>query len=385
MPACLAARFLASLTLLAASVGFIALGPAATAQAQDRVVNVYNWTDYIDPTVLDDFTRETGIRVVYDMYDNNEIVETKLLAGRSGYDVVAPSGPFLARLIRAGVFLKLEKSKLTNAGNIWPEVAARLATHDPGNLHAVNYMWGTTGIGINVARVRERLGPNAPLNSWDLLMKPEFSSKLKDCGINVLDARSTSFRCVMKYLASTRLQGGGDLRKARTPLVKVRRQCPQVHSSRVHQRAANGEICLAVRLFGRCVQARSARRKPGNVESPTSSEGRALMWFDRFAFQRTPERGERTPSSISCCGLRLPPQQQCLLCQRQFAGAGAGEAGDPQQSGRLSRRGDIPAALHEHRLRRPHAENGDPAMDARQDRALIRPSPRGRRYKPGPA
>ena len=144
----------AALSALAA-VATLACGAAL---AQERVVNVYNWSDYIDPKVLESFTRETGIKVTYDTYDNNEIVETKLLAGKSGYDVVVPSGPFLQRLIQAGVFAKLDKAKLPNLKNMWPEIQQRLAVFDPGNQYAVNYMWGTTGIGINVQKVRQLLG-----------------------------------------------------------------------------------------------------------------------------------------------------------------------------------------------------------------------------------
>src|SRR5215204_7626433 len=125
----------------------VGLALLTAALAQERVVNVYNWSDYIDPKVLEDFTKETGIRVTYDTYDNNEIVETKLLAGQSGYDVVVPSGPFLQRLISAKVFQKLDKAKLPNLSNLWPEINQRLAVFDPGNQFAVNYMWGTTGLG----------------------------------------------------------------------------------------------------------------------------------------------------------------------------------------------------------------------------------------------
>ncbi len=116
--------------------------------------------------MLDAFTRETGIKVVYDTYDNNEILETRLLAGRSGYDIVVPSGPYLQRLIRAGAFRPLDKAKLKNLGNLWPDIMSRLAGYDPGNVYAIDYMWGTTGIGYNVALVREKLGPNVPVNSW---------------------------------------------------------------------------------------------------------------------------------------------------------------------------------------------------------------------------
>src|SRR3712207_4879187 len=184
----------AALSVLA--LGLAALGPGL---AQERVVNVYNWSDYIDPKVLEDFTKETGIKVVYDTYDNNEIVETKLLAGKSGYDIVVPSGPFLQRLIKANVFLKLDKAKLTNASNLWPDVMQRVTVFDPGNQYAVPYLWGTTGLGVNVQKVKQVLG-DMPLNTWDLLMKPEISSKLKGCGIHMLDSPEDLFPGILSYL-----------------------------------------------------------------------------------------------------------------------------------------------------------------------------------------
>src|SRR5215212_54110 len=146
---------------------------ALAAVAQERVVNVYNWSDYIDPKVLESFTKETGIKVTYDTYDNNEIVETKLLAGKSGYDVVVPSGPFLQRLIQAGVFAKLDKGKLPNLKNMWPEVMQRLQVYDPGN---------------------------QALNTWDLMLRWEVISKLKDCGVQILDAPEDIFPNVLNWL-----------------------------------------------------------------------------------------------------------------------------------------------------------------------------------------
>src|SRR5580693_7333095 len=147
---------------MARSIAIAALGLMALwtlpGAAQEHVVNVYNWSDYIAPTVIEDFTRQTGIKVRYDTFDSNDTLETKLLAGKSGYDVVVPTGFFLERQIKAGVFQKLDKSKLPNLVNIWPEIAQRLSIHDPGNLYAVNYMWGTTGLGYNVKKAREVLG-----------------------------------------------------------------------------------------------------------------------------------------------------------------------------------------------------------------------------------
>ncbi|HEV7983456.1 MAG TPA: extracellular solute-binding protein, partial [Xanthobacteraceae bacterium] len=159
-----------------AILGLAALAACAfawgSAAQSDRVVNVYNWSDYIAPTVLEDFTRQTGIRVRYDTFDSNDTLETKLLAGKSGYDVVVPTAYFLERQIKAGVFQKLDKAKLPNLVNVWPAIAARLAAHDPGNQYAVNYMWGTVGIGYNAKRAREILGPDAPIDGWGLVFDP---------------------------------------------------------------------------------------------------------------------------------------------------------------------------------------------------------------------
>ena len=171
-------RLISAAVMLAAST--------VLASAQERVVNVYNWSDYIDESILEDFTKETGIKVVYDVFDSNEVLETKLLAGSTGYDIVVPTGTFLARQIQAGVFQKLDKSKLPNLANMDPAISSRLEKYDPGNEHAINYMWGTTGIGINVDKVKERLG-DTPLNSWNIVFDQENISKLADCGIYMLD------------------------------------------------------------------------------------------------------------------------------------------------------------------------------------------------------
>jgi putrescine transport system substrate-binding protein len=159
-----------SFAIAAAAIALLWTGSAG---AQGQIVNVYNWSDYIEPTVIEDFTKETGIKVRYDTFDSNDTLETKLLAGKSGYDVVVPTGFFLERQIKAGVFQKLDKNKLPNLLNLWPEIAQRLAAHDPGNLYAVNYMWGTTGLGYNVKKAREILGADAKIDSWDIVFKPE--------------------------------------------------------------------------------------------------------------------------------------------------------------------------------------------------------------------
>jgi putrescine transport system substrate-binding protein len=255
------------------------------AAAQERTVNVYNWSDYVDPKVLEDFTKETGIRVVYDTYDNNEIVETKLLAGKSGYDLVVPSGPFLQRLITAGVFRKLDKSKLPNLQHMWPEVMQRLQVFDPGNQYAVNYMWGTTGIGINVKRVQQRLG-QAPLNTWDIVMRPEFVGKLKDCGVQMLDAPEDIFPGVLNYLGlNPDSKRNEDLTRAGDALFRIRGSIQKFHSSEYINALANGDICMAVGYSGDVLQARKRAEEAKNgveIAYVIPREG-ALMWFDSFA------------------------------------------------------------------------------------------------------
>src|SRR6476620_1155844 len=149
------------------------IAPAATQTKSERIVNVYNWTDYIAPNVMEEFTKETGIKARYDTFDSNDTLETKLLAGKSGYDVVVPTAYFLERQIKAGVFQKLDKAKLPNLANMWPEISQRLAAYDPGNQYAVNYMWGTTGIGYNIKAMRDRLGPNGKIDSWEIVFNPE--------------------------------------------------------------------------------------------------------------------------------------------------------------------------------------------------------------------
>ena len=181
-----------------AAISLMGVGVTSTLAA-DRQVNVYNWSDYIDESILEEFTKETGIKVRYDVFDSNDTLETKLLAGKSGYDVVVPTGPFLARQIKAGVFQKLDKTKLTNWGNLWPMVSERLAKYDPGNEYAVNYMWGTTGLGYNVDKV-QAIMPDAPVDSWKLVYDPEIAAKFKDCGIMMLDSADEIVPSVMNYL-----------------------------------------------------------------------------------------------------------------------------------------------------------------------------------------
>ena len=276
----------------AAVFAAILIGFAAVANAQpakERVVNVYNWSDYIDPTVLEDFTKETGIKVKYDTFDSNDMLETKLLAGRTGYDVVVPTAYFLARQIKAGVFQRLDKGKLPNLKNAWDEIAARLAVYDPGNQYAVNYMWGTTGIGYNVKKVREVLGADARIDSWDVVFRPEIVAKFKDCGVHVLDAADDVFAGALAYLnldPNTKEQA--DFEKAAALLTKIRPFVRKFHSSEYLNALASGEICLVFGYSGDVKQAekRAAEAKNGvEIAYAIPKEG-AQLWFDNLAIPK---------------------------------------------------------------------------------------------------
>src|SRR4249919_1682430 len=206
------ALLITALCLMAAPVG-----------SQTRTLNVYNWSDYVEPTMIDAFTKEAGIKVRYDTFDANETLETKLLAGKSGYDVVVPTAYFLERQVKAGVFQKLDKSKLKNLGNVWPDIAKRLAVYDPGNQYAVNYMWGTTGIGYNVKAMRERLGPNGKIDSWEIVFKPENLAKFKDCGVHMLDSADDLVPAALHYLGlNPNTTDAAELDKATDLLTKIR-------------------------------------------------------------------------------------------------------------------------------------------------------------------
>jgi putrescine transport system substrate-binding protein len=291
-----------SLKLLALVCG---LGlPAALASAQqqprpattEKVVNVFNWSDYIDPKVLEDFTHETGIKVVYDTYDSNEILETRLLAGKTGYDVVVPSATFLARQIKAGVFQKLDKSKLANFKNLWPEIMARLAKYDPGNEYAVDYMWFTTGIAYNAQRAKERLG-DRPLDTWDIVFKPENLRKFADCGVYVLDSPEDLISIALNYMKlNPDSKNPSDIRRAADLLGGMRRYVKKFHSSEYINALANGDICLAIGWAGDAFQARNRAREANNgvdINYVIPREG-TLMSMDTIAMPKDaphPEEG----------------------------------------------------------------------------------------------
>jgi putrescine transport system substrate-binding protein len=274
--------------VVAGLAAIVALAGGAVAQ-RERFVNVYNWSDYIAPGVLEDFTKQTGIRVRYDTFDSNDTLETKLLAGKSGYDVVVPTAYFLERQIKAGVFQKLDKAKLPNLANVWPAIAKRLAAHDPGNQYAVNYMWGTVGIGFNVKKAREILGPDTAIDSWGLVFDPARLAKFKDCGVHMLDSSDDILPTALHYLGrNPNSVDPADLEAAADLVSKIRPFVRKFHSSEYLNALAGGEICLVVGWSGDIKQAqkRAAEAKNGvDIGYAVPKEG-AQMFFDNLAIPK---------------------------------------------------------------------------------------------------
>ena len=284
-------RLLLILALIAAAGSGCSGALAAT--IGDRVVNFYNWSDYIDPAAIEAFTRETGIAVKYDTFDSNDILETKLLAGSSGYDLVVPTAYFLERQIKAGIFQKLDKSQLPNVANVWDEIARRLAAYDPGNLYAVNYMWGTTGIGYNVGSAKAILGTQAAIDSWDLVFKPEQIAKFKGCGVHMLDSSDDVLSAALNYLGlDANTSDQAQLEKAADILMKVRPFVRKFHSSEYLNALASGEICLALGFSGDIKQAQKRAGEARNgvdIGYVIPKEG-AQLWFDNLAIPRDARR-----------------------------------------------------------------------------------------------
>jgi putrescine transport system substrate-binding protein len=273
--------------LVAAAMLSAAVCSPATAQ---RIVNIYNWSDYIAPQVLERFSKETGIRVRYETFDSNDTLETKLLAGKSGYDVVIPTAYFMERQIKIGIFQKLDKTKLPNLVNLWPEISARLARYDPGNQYAVNYMWGTTGIGFNRKSAREVLGyAGLAVDSWDIVFRPEILSRFKDCGVHMLDSSDDVLPAALRYLGlDPNSTAEADLQRAADLVSRVRPFVRKFHSSEYVNALASGEICLVVGYSGDVKQAqkRAAEAKNGiDIAYVIPKEG-AQLWFDNLAIPR---------------------------------------------------------------------------------------------------
>ncbi len=257
---------------------------AASAQAGEEV-RIYNWSDYIDQNSVAEFEKETGIKVVYDVYDSNDILEAKLLAGNSGYDIVFPSANFMSRQIKAGVFQPLQKDKLTNKKYIWEFIADKIKPFDPDNKYSINYMWGTTGFGINEAKIKE-VAPDAPLDSWEMLFNPKYAEKIAKCGIYVLDTTDEMVPAALNYQGKDpNSHDMKDLKGFTEAFKPIRPYIKKFSNSDFIDALANGDICLAVGYSGDVIQAagRAADAKNGvKIKYVIPKEG-AKLWFDQMA------------------------------------------------------------------------------------------------------
>lgn len=249
-------------------------------------LRIYNWSDYIAADTIRNFEKESGTHVIYDVFDSNETLEVKLLSGNSGYDIVVPTSYFLATQIKAGVFQKLDKSKLPNLSHLDPELMQQLQKADPGNEYAIPYLWGTSGIGYNEKKVKEILGEDAPVDSLALILEPKYARKLAKCGIALIDSGDGVFPLVMKYLGlPPQSTDPKDYAKSIAKLQEVRPYISYFHSSRYTSDLANGDICVAIGFSGDVLQA-AARAKEANngqvIKYSIPREG-SIIWFDMMA------------------------------------------------------------------------------------------------------
>ena len=259
---------------------------AATLSQAAETVKVYNWSDYIAPDTMKNFSRDSGIAFTYDVFDSNETLDGKLMTGNSGYDVVFPSNHFMARQIQGAALKKLDKSQLPNWKNLNPVLLKALEVNDPGNQHGFPYLWGSTGIGYNVAKVKAVLGDDAPVDSWDLIFKPENMEKLSKCGVAVLDNGPEVLPAALNYLGLPHhSKNPEDYKKAEALLMKVRPFISYFHSSKYTSDLANGNICVAVGFSGDILQAETRAKEAGNgvdIGYSIPREG-AAIWFDMVA------------------------------------------------------------------------------------------------------
>ena len=309
---------------LAACEGGTKDGPKA---AKDQTLKIYNWSDYIDPELLKEFTAETGIKVVYDTFDSNEVLETKVLTGGTGYDIVAPSNHNLPRYITAKAIQPLDFAKLPNRKNLWPDLMARMEPFDAGAKYNVPYMWGTMGVGYNKAEVAKRL-PGVALDSWAVVFDPKNLAKLKDCGVYFLDASEDMYAVALHYLGKDpNSKNPADYEAATQLLLKLRPYVRKFHSSEYIEALANGDACVVIGYSGDILQARDRAdeaKKGVEVGYFIPKEG-SQVWFDVFTipvdapnpdaaykfldFMMRPEIIARASNSTNYANANLPATQ----------------------------------------------------------------------------
>ena len=296
-------------------------GESGASGGGGKVLNLFIWSDYLAPDTLANFEKQTGIKVNASYYDANETLETRLLAGHSGFDVVVPTASYFERQIKAGVYLTLDKSKLPNLKNLDPQLMAKVAQHDPDNAHGVIYTYGTNGIGYNEKMVKELL-PDAPLDSWRLVFDPNVAAKIAKCGISVLDSPAEMVRAVLNYLGrDPNSQKPEDLVAADAALTKIRPFIRNINSSEFIEALANGDLCVAVGYNGDVLQARDRARdanKGIEVKYVVPKEG-SILWFDMLAI---PKDAPDPESAYAYINYILTPQASAGISNfRRYATA----------------------------------------------------------------
>jgi putrescine transport system substrate-binding protein len=290
--------------------GLIATSLCLSAHAAEKVVHIYNWSDYVPPNLVKNFEKDTGIKVIYDVFDSNEVLEAKLSAGNTGYDIVVPSAsPFFARQIQAGIYQPLDKQKLPNYKNLNKKLLAKIAGVDPNNQYGIPYLWGTTGIGYNVEKVKAALGPNVKLDSWDVFFKPEHLAKLKDCGVSVLDAPNEILSIALRYLGKNpnSVDPKDYQEDAKKLLLSIRPYITYFHSSQYINDLANGDICLAIGWSGDVFQASKRANESGKgikINYFIPKEG-TVVFFDMMAI---PKDAKNVDNALAFLNYMMRPQ-----------------------------------------------------------------------------
>ena len=326
--------------LLHAGLVVLCGSSVGTSWADAPSVNLYNWYDFIAPETPKDFQKDSGISIVLDTFDSSEVMQSKLMVGRTGYDVVVVTADVLPNLIKAGVLQELDASQLSNRSNLDPDILAKVAINDPGNRYAVPYMWGTTGIGYDVEQIKKVLGADAPVDSWDMIFKEENIARLSQCGVAMLDSPGEIIPIALHYLGlPADSQNPEDYRKAEALLLKIRPYITYFDSSKFITDLANGNICAVVAWSGGVHDAQVAVAKAGNGRQLVyriPKEG-SSVWVENLVLLKDAPHSPQGLSFINymlrsdCQELELPG-----IPQRQQNGDALGRSGSAGQSGRLS-------------------------------------------------
>ncbi|MGU7783549.1 polyamine ABC transporter substrate-binding protein [Burkholderia sp. PU8-34] len=301
-------------TVAAALIAFATAAPHAHADE----LNVYNWSDNIADDTVSGFQKQTGIHTRYDVYDGDETLQAKLLAGSSGYDIVVPSSGYAGKQIQAGVYQKLDKSKIPNLANLDPVLMKLMATIDPGNQYAVPWSWGTDGLGYNATKVQEVLGKDAPLDSWDLLFNPQYVSKLKHCGVSVLDSPEDAFAVGLVYLHKNQNSTNpADYQAVYQLYRSIRPYITQFNSSGYINDLANNDICLALAWSGdvAIAKARAAEAHRAYEISYVIPPGDGVLWFDLMA---VPKDAPHSGAAMQWINYILQPKMSAAITNQVF-------------------------------------------------------------------